>query len=209
MKQNDTHNSRFKMGLISMAAGSALVIGGLWIVPAHAEGGSDQGSCSSEQPQSLTEGDDSSDCSSSCDNEGDSQLLESSDNSSDGCEDDSSSCDNEGDSQILGEGDDSSDESDDDCADETTTTVVDTTVVDTTVVDTTVVDTTIVDTTVAETTTSVASQGPVPPTSIDQQSEAVLPSTGSSSTSLLVAFGGLLLGLGVVVAAAGRRNAAH
>ncbi|MEI8240945.1 MAG: hypothetical protein WCI22_16140, partial [Actinomycetota bacterium] len=62
MKNNtSTQNSRFKMGLLSMAAGTALVIGGLWIVPAHADGNSDQGSCSSEQPSS--EGDNQgSDC---------------------------------------------------------------------------------------------------------------------------------------------------
>ena len=187
-----TQNSRAKMGLLSMAAGTALVIGGLWIVPAHAEGSSDQGSCNSEQPQQLndgegdSQGDNSSDCSSSCDSNGgddnNSDSVRLNDGEGDNSSDDSSNCDN---------GDD----------EETTTTVVDTTVVDTTVVDTTVVDTTVAPT------TSVASQGPVPPTSVDQQSEANLPSTGSSSTSLLVALGGLLLGLGLVVAAAGRRGA--
>ncbi|MSW79391.1 MAG: LPXTG cell wall anchor domain-containing protein [Actinobacteria bacterium] len=208
MNQSDgsTH-SRFKMGLISMAAGSALVIGGLWIVPAHAEGGSDQGSCNSEQ--TPNEGD-NSDCS-SCD----SQQPEGEGDNSGADNSDCSSCDSQ---QPEGEGDNSgadnsdcsscdsegtSSESDDessDCSDseETTTTVEETT--------TTVAETT---TTVAETTTSVASEGPAPTTSVDQQSEAVLPSTGSNSTSLLVAFGGLLLGLGLVVAAAGRRNAAH
>ena len=179
MNQSDgsTH-SRFKMGLISMAAGSALVIGGLWIVPAHAEGGSDQGSCNSEQ--TPNEGD-NSDCS-SCD----SQQPEGEGDNSGADNSDCSSCDSEGTSS-------ESDDESSDCSDseETTTTVEETT------------------TTVAETTTSVASEGPAPTTSVDQQSEAVLPSTGSNSTSLLVAFGGLLLGLGLVVAAAGRRNAAH
>ena len=107
-----TQNSRAKMGLLSMAAGTALVIGGLWIVPAHAEGSSDQGSCNSEQPQQLndgegdSQGDNSSDCSSSCDSNGgddnnsDSVRLNDGEGDSQGddssnCDDDSSSCDSD------------------------------------------------------------------------------------------------------------------
>ena len=62
-------------------------------------------------------------------------------------------------------------------------------------------------TTEAATTTSVASEGPNPTTTTEVQSEAVLPSTGSNGSPMLLTLGGLLLGLGTVVLVASRRTA--